>query len=82
MHGGPHRGDAIKKSPSPQIATGSRPEPFSASAAPTEMPGPPPTTAAAVGADIVERMAERDPAVVPRQRQVGVCHHPFAEHFA
>ena len=32
----------MKKSPSPQMAIGSRPEPLSASAAPTETPGPPP----------------------------------------
>jgi len=33
----------IKKSPSPQTATGRQPLPLSASAAPTDMPGPPPT---------------------------------------
>src|SRR6516165_289775 len=33
----------IRKSPSPHTATGNRPEPLSANAAPTEIPGPPPT---------------------------------------
>ena len=38
--------------------------------------------AAAVGADIVERMLERHPVVVPRQRQMRVGHRPVLEHFA
>src|SRR5262249_30712027 len=69
----------MQKSPSPQIATGSRPEPLSASAAPTEMPGPAPDAAAALGADVIERMMKRPSGAVPGERQVGERNFAFAD---
>src|SRR5271169_6299626 len=82
MHGRPHRGNAHQ-----EIAVAANRDRQAAGAFESERRAdgnarPAADAAAAIGADIVERMAECEPAILPRQRQMRISHWTVTENLA